>query len=172
MSTFEGGLLDRVVFDSFVHMIRDSLDQLGWFDVVDSERTPVTLITTPVSLHDEIQPNTVAIQFEDQFDEPAEIGSNLTFDNTMAWVEIYPESMAIGRHIAGDVRDILRGKMPSIDRTDPSFEVLDFPSGVDPPAVLFLADISKVEVHRDREPTTTAGRFWFAVSAILEEERP
>jgi hypothetical protein len=171
MSVYEGGLLDRVVFDSFVRMVRESLDQLGWFDVAASGRTPLTLLTTPVEFHDEIPTNAAIIQFEDHYDDPGEIGSTLTFDRTMAWVDIYPESLALGRHLAGDVRDILRGKMPSIGRDDPSFEVLDLPGGVDPPPVLFLVDITDVEIHREPKPSTTPGRFWVSVSALLEEER-
>ena len=98
MSVYEGGLLDRVVFDSFVRMVRESLDQLGWFDVAASGRTPLTLLTTPVEFHDEIPTNAAIIQFEDHYDDPGEIGSTLTFDRTMAdaILDLYRSATRVG----------------------------------------------------------------------------
>lgn len=179
MSNIEGGLLDRLVFDSFVRMLRESLDALEWFDT-GRWHDPFTLRTSPVPVKEEIPPNTIVVTFEDATDEPGEIGSTLSIDTTVVWIDIYPvgkkpdQSMSLGRHIAGDVRDILRGKMPSVNRTDPSFMVYDLTEagvGDSDPDELFLVQIDNVEVLRDHNPPSSPGRFWFSVTADLVEER-
>lgn len=168
MSFIEGGLRDRLLFESFHAMIKDALTEIGWFQS-GRQHKPINFVTTAVDLDKEIPDNTLAVSTEDLDDEPAELGSTLTFDRVMAWVDFYAESDALGRHLQGDVRDILRGKMESIDRTDPSFMVVDMREP-DPKPELFLVEIENVATVRDKRPG--GQRHWYAVSCDLIEARP
>lgn len=168
MTVVEGGLRDRLVFESFHTMVKTALTDLGWFEP-GRKHAPVVFRTTAVPEGEQIPANTVAVSSEDLDDSPGEIGSTLTEDRTVVWVDFYAESDALGRHLIGDVRDVLRGKMPSIGRTDPSFVVLDF-TVVAPHPELFLVGIEDVAVERSHSPT--AQRHWFAVTCSLVEDRP
>ena len=166
----EGGLLDRFLFDSFVHTIRSGLEQIGWFEPDRyGQEHPINWRVEPVNLDQEIPHNTVVPSFEDLTEEDGEIGSTLTLQRRMAWVDIYAESFSLGLHLSGDIRAILGGKMPSIGRDDPSIMVVDW-SEPEPRPELVLVDV--LDIGEERSHTPTSQRNWFAVRCTLEEARP
>jgi hypothetical protein len=164
----EGGLRDRFIFESFAAPLRAALDDLGWFDA-GRKHKPVLFSTEAVGLSTPIPVNTIVVSTEDIDADPGELGSNLTEDRVIAWIDVYAEDDSIGRHLSGDIRDILRGKMPSISIEDPGFMVLDWEQP-DPKPELFFVDVE--DVMLDRSPNPTAQRHWFQVSCVLVEDRP
>lgn len=162
-----GGLRDRLVFESFSAMLYDSLDALDWFEP-DRAHQPIHYRTSIVPECDEVPINTLAISSEDARHTEIEIGSGLTEDRFVIVCDFYAENDALGRHVSGDIRDILRGKMPPL-RTDPSFPVYDLRN--QPPNVLFYADIEGVMIDRAHGFDAPFRRHWFSVLAELIEER-
>lgn len=162
-----GGLRDRMVFESCASMIHAELDTLGWFDA-DRAHAPINWRTSIVPENEELPINTLAISSEDSRHYDMEIGSGLSEDRMIVIVDFYAESDALGRHLAGDVRDILRGKMPP-GRTDPSFTVYDYRDT--PPTALFVAEVEGVMLDRSHGFDAPFRRHWFSVLAELVEER-
>lgn len=168
MAEPQGGLRDRMVFESFAMMLKDSLDQLGWFDD-DRAHSPIHWRTSIVPESEEVPINTLAMSSEDSTHIDMEIGSGLSEDRMFVLTDFYAENDALGRHLMGDVRDVLRGKMPDVDRTDPVFTVYDLRD--DPPTPLFVAEIEGVRLDRAHGFDTPFRRHWFSVLCQLIEER-
>lgn len=162
-----GGLRDRMVFESFGWMLKDALTQLGWFEPGRSH-APINWRTSVVPEAEELPINTLAVSSEDSRHTDMEIGSGLSEDRSVIICDFYAQSDALGRHLAGDVRDILRGKMPPI-REDSSFMVYDWRD--EPPSPLFYADIEGVMLDRAHGFDAPFRRHWFSVLAQLVEER-
>jgi len=162
-----GGLRDRMVFESFARMLHAALTQLGWFEP-DRAHAPINWRTAIVPEAEELPINTLAVSSEDSRSEEMELGSGLTEDRSIVVVDFYAQNDALGRHLAGDVRDILRGKIPVI-REDPSFVVYDWRN--EPPTELFVAEIEGVMLDRAHGFDAPFRRHWFSVLAELVEER-
>lgn len=162
-----GGLRDRMVFESFARMLYDALAQLGWFDP-DRAHEPIVWRTSIVPESEELPKNTLAVSSEDASSEYIELGSNLSEDRFTIVVDFYAQNDALGRHVAGDVRDILRGKMPPV-RDDTEFVVYDW--RVEPPTPLFWADIEDVALDRAHGFDAPFRRHWYSVMAAIVEER-
>jgi hypothetical protein len=163
-----GGLRDRMVFESFARMLKDALTELGWFDP-DRAHDPIIWRTSIVPESEELPRNTLAISTEDSSSEGIEIGSGLSEDRSVVVVDFYAQNDALGRHLAGDVRDVLRGKMPPV-REDSEFVVYDWRE--EPPVPLFWADIEAVALDRAHGFDAPFRRHWFSVMAEIVEERP
>ncbi len=160
MANPAGGLRDRLIEEAFFRLIDDSLDELGW-KTAASLGTPVTVRAEPVE-DDDVPPlNTVAVFADVVSGFAAELGSNLTEDRRVFWVDVYAESDQIGRHISGDIRDILRGLIPAIGRNRPHIEVLDYTLAT--PTSLFFVDIEDVVDDRAHGPRQPHERHWFSV---------
>jgi hypothetical protein len=171
-----GGLRARLIRDSFEKMLRDALDARGWFDT-DRRHSPITLISGAYDWDEPIPLNTLSIAAEDLSSDEIELGSNAAEDRWTVWVDFYAESEPLGMDVAHDIRDILRGKMPAIDRIAPIFPVLDFtvdlvepPEPPEPPPILFYCDIEDVVVDRARGFTRPHERYWYAVRCDIVDE--
>ena len=57
-----------------------------------------------------IQLNTIAISDEEITTSDVELGSVLAEHRLLFYIDIYAESKAIGRHLSGDIKDILEGQ--------------------------------------------------------------
>lgn len=160
MTTYVGGLRDRLIHDSLFLMVRDSLTALGWFDP-SADYQPITLVPEMLEPNEPIQLNTIAVSASNAGDSDAEMGSNLSENRITYYVDIYAEAEALGAHLKGDVRDILRGKMPSIGRTAPAVAVMDLTQAV--PTQIFTCEIENLVI--DRAPTFTQPwqRFWWVI---------
>lgn len=155
-----GGIRARLIADSFYETVRGSLEQLGWFDVNRRHR-PVTLITRPNDWDESVETNAIAITCEDSTDISIELGSGLTEDRWEFSVDLYAEDDDVGVHLTNDVRDILRGKLPSIGRTGPVFSVYDYRQAT--PPILFTCEIERVVVDRAHGFTKLWQQHWWAV---------
>lgn len=161
-----GGLRERMVFESLVRMVKQSLNDLGWFGSALGH-SPILFTSEAIDIDKPIAPNTMVITSEDMTSSEAEIGSVATIDAATVWIDFYCEKESLGRHVMGDVRAILLGKMPHIGRADPSFPVFDWTQPVPTDHQIALVAIDNVELDRGRTPT--AQRHWFAVSFTIED---
>ena len=164
MATPVGGLRLRLIEDSFIIMLQDSLDQLGWFDD-GRDHLAVELVEEPPRWDEPTQPNKIAVMIESIDDLEAELGSNLTEERHNCYIDIYAEDDAVGKHLSNDIRDILRGKMPSIDRGYPHYGVYDLTEAT--PPHLFNVDIESVRWDRGRNFSEAWLRHWFVVACDL-----
>lgn len=155
-----GGLRARLIRDSFEAMVEAALRARGWFDA-GRRHEPVTIMSAPADWNEPVTVNAIAISASDVNDESAEMGSNYTQDTWTYYVDIYAESESLGMDVAHDVRDILRGKLPSVGRGLQSFDVYDYTLAT--PVVIFQCEIENVIVDRARGTLQPWERFWFPV---------
>lgn len=166
MSTPVGGLRLRLLRDSVEYMINNALDDLGWFDS-GRQHDPVTIISAPSDWDEPIEFNSIAISLLEASDEDAEMGSNLTNDRHKCWIDIYAQSRDVADHLAGDIRDILRGKMPSIGRTGPVMDLMDLRLAT--PVSLATVLIEDVRKDRPENPPNVWQKHMVMVSCELED---
>jgi hypothetical protein len=155
-----GGLRERLIGESVHQYLRACLTELGWL-TSDRTRRDVHYLGRPAADGENIELNTLAVFSERVRDTELEMGSGLT-ENAWQWyADIYAGDEALGVHLSGDVRDILRGKMPSVGAGRPVIPVLDFTMAT--PVPIFSVQIENVT--RDRAPSFTHAwqQFWFMV---------
>ncbi len=166
MTTVVGGLRGRLIVDSYRKMLRDSLDALGWFDSGRQHR-PITFVSNEYKVDEEVPLNTIVVADSDVTDEPAEMGSVLADDTWTIYVDFYAEDDSLGRHLMGDFRDISRGKMPSIDRTGPVFNVLSLHEPT--PTTLFVCQITDVTVDKANNFPHPWQQHWWVGRVTIED---
>lgn len=179
-SPLEGGLRDRLVFESAHRYLRYHLDQLNWFDdasLSGSLEHTVRFQTRPARAAEKITPNLITVARGPM--NPAgevETGSGMSEDHTELWVTIYAENEAVGTHLQGDVYGILKGTMASIGADTAGFTVYDWrdhPTGNDtyPPTVdsLFYVELERLAQDREHDPETGIERdTWYVVGNMVE----
>lgn len=166
-TTYAGGMLDRLLTLSLWNMIEDTLDELGWRDT-GRGLGPITIFRGSIDPYEPIESNTLAVSLEGIDDDPAELGSDATFDHYGITIDFFGATAATSKHVAGDVRDILRGKMPAAGRTAPRLDVLDY--NLATPAVLFTAEIERVRSDPASGFTQEWLRYWRSITAVLTIE--
>lgn len=161
MSMYVGGTLHRLISDNLFNMVHDSLGDLGWFGANRKHR-PIHLIPESVDDRETVELNTVAISDEDVDDEDIELGSLLAEYRFTYYIDVYAESKAIGQHLAGDIRDLLKGRFGSIGRDSPTLTVWDL-TQASPHQELFVAQIENVMQERGRAFLKPYQKYWFSV---------
>lgn len=146
-------------------LIKDCLHDLGWLNT-GRQHKPITVIDEPFDPSVEIQPNVVSISGEELLGIEVELGSDLEENRWSYYVDIYPENIPLGRFIAGDIRDILRGKMNSIGRNRPNLGIVNPYSGATP-SVMFYVEFEDVDIQRVRKWQNPYNKDWFTVSFVL-----
>jgi hypothetical protein len=165
-----GGKRDRLIRDAVAGVVKDGIDSLGWLSGT-RKHLPINWRDEAITETDTVVPlNTITLVSDSERDEERELGTNATEDRWSFWVDFYAENEDIGREMIGDVRDILRGKYPSIGRTAPVVLVYDPLS--DPPELLFGLEIENVEPDRPpRQTQRPFEQFWFTCSFDVVDER-
>lgn len=163
--TIVGGLRARLIYDSFWHMLDDALSALGWY-AMGTQHDPVALAPEPVDFNKDIPLNTVALAELTSRSEGAEMGSNLEDDTTTFYVDFFAEDDAMGKHLIGDVRDILRGKIHAIGRSAPMLVVRDWRQP-DPKPVLFTCEFQDVVPDRAHNWPHPWQQHWFTCRVDL-----
>lgn len=158
MTTIVGGLRTRLIKDSAFQVVQASVAALGWMDT-GRRHTPVTFRATPVPFDEQVPFNTVSVAAAGMRSEEAEMGSNLSDDTHTFYVDLYAESDDLGTHLIYDIRDILRGKMPSIGRGAPVLPVSDYNHAT--PTVIFTCQIEDVMVDRANDFPKPWQRYWY-----------
>lgn len=164
MTIHVGGTRSRLISDNFYKMVVGSLEKRGWFDP-DQQHAPIALVRGEISWDVTIAPNTLAISDVDITDADVEMGSNLKSDTWTSYVDFYAESDSLGTDVAGDVRDILRGKIRSVGRTAPILEVFDLTVNPDIELApkIFYCDIENVLLDRAHNASRPYMEHWFSV---------
>jgi hypothetical protein len=153
-----------MIFDNLHAMVRDSLTQLGWFDA-GRRHQPVTIAVEQQDVSTQVPVNTLAISDENVSSTLFEVGSQLSEDTRFYYVDFFGESDAVAKHIIGDVRDILLGKLTVVGRDSPTLQVYDL--RMPTPARLFGCDILAVNVDRSHDFSHPWLRHWFSVQFTI-----
>ena len=161
----QGGLRDRMVFECFANMLKSSMATLGWFEPGRSH-APLFWRTSIVAESEELPLNTLTVASTDVRSADMEIGSGLSQDTFVIIIDFYAQNDALGRHVTGDIRDILRGKLVT---DHPGFVVYDLRD--DPPTPFSFAEIEGVLVDRAEGFDAPFRRHWFSVLCELVEDR-
>lgn len=166
-----GGVRDRLIRDAVATVIKAGLEELGWFDTGRQNRV-VRWRDEPVTGVDEEVPlNTITCSSEDMRPTEIEVGTLLTEDRWEFWVDFYGESEAVAKQVVGDVRDLLRGKHPSIGRTAPVIPVYDVTQEPVPAEPVFYLEVEDVETDRARNTSKPFEQFWFSVDFTVVDTR-
>lgn len=155
-----GGLRRRMIKHSLEVEVREALDALGWFDTVKG-RKPVSFVGDPINPHVELEPNLISMSTEDLESTEWEMGSGLEEYRWDVYFDVFAQSNSVGLHIAGDLQDLLKGKMPSIDRGRPTLQVKDWRMAT--PAVIFTCQLENVDMQRVRNWDQPWNEFWYAL---------
>lgn len=161
-----GGLRVRLVFDSLYSMLNTALTDLGWFDV-GRAHDPITFRSEPVDDKEEIQLNTLVLTGEDVFTTDLEMGGPRAEHVRDFYLDIYAENNALGQHVIFDLRDILQGRMPSIGRTGPVFDIFDYTQ--DPVVKIGSGDIDRVFVDRAPASGEEWRKNWWSLAFIVTD---
>jgi hypothetical protein len=162
--TIVGGLRSRLIFDSTFRLISDGLTALGWFDPA-RRHAPVNLVDEPPDTEREVPLNTLALSDENVSGTAWELGSNLAEKIRFFYVDLYAESDSLGKHLIGDVADLLEGRFASIGRTGPTVDVYDFRQAT--PSVVATCDVVNLRVDRAHGWTKEWLRNWFSIQFQL-----
>lgn len=162
--TYVGGTRERLIKENFYHMLRDSLEALGWFDTGRQHRD-VTFMFEPADYQSEVMPNKISIWDEDMFSLDDELGSNFAEHRMSYFVDVYAENGSVGLALSGDVMSILQGRMPSIDRGAPNLDVLDISLAT--PVHLFYVEIEDIERQRGHAFSRPWERYWYQITLTL-----
>lgn len=155
-----GGVRYRLIKDNLESMLRTALDDLDWFNTARKHK-PVTLTGEPINPGVELQPNIISISTEDMETTEWEMGSGLEEHRWDIYLDVFAESNAIGLHLAGDLQDILKGKMPSIGRERPTLPVLDLRQTT--PTQIFVCQLENIKLARVRNWTDPWNEHWWAL---------
>lgn len=155
-----GGLRQRLIHDSVFNEIKNSLSVLGWFDSGRQHKS-INIQPGAVDFDEKITPNMIVVSTESDEDSEVELGSELIENRSIYYVDVLAENDAIGQHLSGDIRAILRGRFPDIGRARPVIQVYDY--RVSPSPELFYVDIENVTVDRARVYRQPWHQFWFMI---------
>lgn len=163
-----GGLRTRLIRDSYRNLIVNCLTELGWFDT-DRRHKPIHVVDRPAKWDTPIATNGLVVSLESRRGEDAELGSIATIDTWTSYVDFYAESDDVGLALTGDVREILRGRFPALERTDPSFAIMDYTQAT--PVAVGTIQITNVMDDRARNFPNPWQAHWFVITANLEDEQ-
>ena len=159
---------DRHIRESLLNELEALLVTLGWSAVNTRKYRAVELLREPVSPTTQITPTKIALLMGDMDDDEAEIGSTATIDRHHCTIDIFGETEAIGVDLSSQIRDWLRGRLPSIGRTSPTLTVYDHSTVT--PTELFTCTIEGVARDRASGWSQPWLQFWWAVNFTIEHE--
>jgi len=139
-------------------MLNQAFTDLGWFEDIPGRITP-KFVPDQLDRQVEIKLNTIALADTNLNDDEAEMGSNLSDIRWTFYVDIFAEDKATGIHIVNDVRDIMKGKMPSIGRDMQRLDVYDYTLAT--PVKIFSCDVEKVMVDRGQDFSKPWLHHWY-----------
>lgn len=158
---YVGGLRARLISESLANMIHDSLEALGWFDAGRDHRE-INFRTVEYNPDQEIPLNTLIIADLDTTSSDEELGSRLSEFRWNFFVDFYGEDKAVALHMIRDVAAIVDGRMPSIGRHDPCFDVYDYTQAT--PSPIFTCEIENVDVDRAHDFPKPWQKYWYSCS--------
>lgn len=153
----------RHIHKTVADYLSTQLGVLGWLDAATTPfgATPVTLITRPVVMGNNLDRETVTAGLvsitlgDEQLVDMEELGGPLAAQGYPFFVDIFGDNEAVATALATDVRDIFMGRFPGTVRW---LNVLDGATGDEVPG--WTMEIEDVERVR---PETTQPVFWQTV---------
>jgi hypothetical protein len=167
VTAIEGGLRSRFIRDSLEQLVVGGLAALGWFGP-GRDHSPIAVVDAPNDWDEPVEINSLAFADGGEDDIEMELGSTATEDRWVYYIDFYAEDESVGLHLSGDVRDILRGKLSSIGRTNPSLPVYDYRNAT--PPVIFHCYLENVLVDRAKGFNQPWLRYWFSVRVDVVDE--
>ena len=161
MSEIVGGLRARLIRESLFEKVQAGLTSLGWF-ATNRPHSPVTFESRGKNQNEQIIINTAALSDETDRETGWEMGSNMSETTWQMYIDFFAESDAIGLHFIKDVRDILRGKLPSIGHGSTFFNVYDYRQAT--PPILFQCEIDNVDTDKAHGFLKPWLEHWYACS--------
>lgn len=140
------GLRHRLLHDSFHAHVTQALNTLGWLDPGRAHK-PVKIIGPPLPWHEPIEPNTITVDFMGSDTFEAEVGSRLTSEVIVGFVEIYAQDDSFGLHIANDLRDWFRGRLQNPPMPGVHFPIYDLRQPT--PGTIGYMDIRNISALRN-----------------------
>jgi hypothetical protein len=162
-----GGLRDRLLKDSFYAHVEEALTTLGWLEPGRSHR-PITLTQKPAAWDEPVELNTVTVDFASSENTEWEVGSALTSDVHVGYVEVYAENDSLGIHLSNDLRDWFRGRLqPGLIGV--TFPIFDYREGSTPPVIGYM-DIDNISALRNVSVSSNLWlRHWFRVRCDIRD---
>lgn len=164
MTIIVGGLRSRLIFDSTYKVINDGLTALGWF-AGGRHHAPVTFVPDEQDVETEVPLNTLALSDENVSSAEIELGSMLSDNTRTFYLDFFAEEDALGKHLIGDCRDLLQGRMPSIGRTGPAIAIYDFRQAT--PPVVFYVQVEGVRIDRAHNFPHPWAKHWYSIQFDL-----
>lgn len=153
---FSGGIRDRFVYQSLWECLNACLGELGWFEptVFDEPPSngtrkfhPLTFLDRQVEWDEDIIPNTVALVPENVVPQEWELGSQFMDMPWRYYATVIGANEAESIQLAGDIRDILLGRMNSVSRIGGPYVNIYNWSAATPYRIGYMI-IEDVQVHR------------------------
>jgi len=160
MTQIVGGLRARLLRDSLYHMIDSALDDLGWYGTSRASE-PVVFVAKAFDDTEQIPINTLALSMEDIFSSDEELGSNMAEHRHTFYLDFYAEDGSTGIELRSDLAAVLEGRLPSIGRVGPHFDLYDYT--VATPTVIKKCFIEDVVQDRARNFPKPWQKHWYVV---------
>lgn len=162
-----GGLRNRLLKDSFFNQVETALTSLGWMTSARHHK-PLNLIEKPNHWDTPVAANTIAVDFMGSEVSEWEVGSLLTSDIHVGYVEIFAESDSLGTHLSNDLRDWLRGRLQATP-VGTTFPIYDYRQGSTPPVIGYM-DIFNISALRNVTVSEQIWlRHWFRVRCEVRD---
>lgn len=149
MSELVGGYRAACIRESLFLMLRAGLTDLNWFNP-SNPHSPIALESRPRNQNEPIQINTAALGDGNDDERDTELGSTLTEQTWLMWVDFFAENDSLGLHFIKDVRDVLRGRFTTTITTPghqgPLLAVYDFRQPT--PPIAFHCEIENVATDK------------------------
>lgn len=166
VNSIVGGLRSRLIFDSTFKVLNDSLIALGWF-AGGRHHSPITFVPDEQDVETQVPLNTLALSDENVTSDDIELGSKLADNVRYFYLDFFAEEDALGKHVIGDCRDILEGRMLSIGRTGPVIPVYDFSQAT--PPLVFYAAVDNVRIDRAHSFPHPWAKHWYSIQFTLTD---
>lgn len=158
----EGGLRDRMVFESVLEAIKADLIARGWF-AAGRWHKPILIVDEFPDSEAEVALNTLAFSLGDTVSREFELGSKAELLTVPMYVDFFAESDGVGRHVVGDIHSYVQvaGQFPVFDYRQPT------------PPVEFIVQLVEGTIERSKpsRAVNTWQKNWHVVSFVLHEER-
>lgn len=165
-TTYVGGLRVRLIRDNLYYQLKAALMALHWFDV-NRQYSPISFPSEEIDPIVEVKINTIGIADGGVTNVDQELGSLLTEKSLHFYIDVFAESDVLGRHLSGDIEDILEGRFPSIGRNGPILNIFDY--SIATPTVIFTCQIENVAVDKAQMVTNAWQKHWFACHVTITD---
>lgn len=164
--TVVGGLRARFLHDSLTAVLENGLAGLGWFDSGRSHQ-PFRFLHGPHTWSVPITFNAIVVTNQTTEADEIELGSNLTANSTEITIDLYAQNDSLGVHVANDMRDLLRGRLPGGAERE-MLPILDYRLAT--PIPIGHATVLDVRLQRSTDQVPEEwSRHVFSLSVVLED---